>query len=50
VKKRCTFVFKLPEHRMWCIFPGISSSLNFGGRSAALAGMCRSPKHSTSTI
>lgn len=45
-----TCVHRLPGHRMWWIFPGTSSALNFAGRSVARCGMCRSPMHSTRTI
>ena len=50
VKGAHTWVHRLPGHRMWWIFPGTSSALNFAGRSVARCGMCRSPMHSTRTI
>lgn len=41
---------KLPVHKMVAIFPGVSSALNFAGRSTARCGMCKSPMHNTKTI
>ena len=41
---------RLPGLRMCWILPGTSMDLNLAGRSAALCGMCRSPRASTSTI
>jgi hypothetical protein len=45
-----TSVHKFPVHRTVAIFPGVSSALNFAGRSTARCGMCKSPMHNTKTI
>lgn len=45
-----TLLHKLPQHKMWSTLLGFSSSLNFGGRSCARCGMCRSPMHNTRTM